>query len=102
MKPVYVPESAPGLADLQMENDLLMHENRLLRARLESQEPEEIRRDAAIQTKQRSDVRNERFRQAYYDMRWFVRRLNGSPIGFALRRWEGFRVLVQRYGRDDR
>lgn len=101
MKPVHIPESAPGIIDLHMENDLLTHENRILRARLEGSFDYEA--PEATQPTQSADfgVEQERFRRAYYDLRWLIRRLNSSPLGFVLRRWEGFRVLVERYGRSE-
>lgn len=107
MKPVYLPEQAPGIAELQMENDLLVHENRVLRARLDGEVgteepggPQGAPNGRTSSRTDRSDDRDrERLERAYYDLRWLVRRLNRSPLGIILRRWKGFRKLVDRYGR---
>lgn len=99
MKPVHIPDATPGIADLRMENDLLAQENRILRARLAGSPQEDVAEEAVTTDHREPSPDDERFRQAFYDLRWFVQRLNGSPLGFVLRRWGGFRTLVDRYGR---
>ena len=39
----------------------------------------------------------ETHRQAEEDLRWLLRRLDESPLGFLLRRKQGFRTLLSRY-----
>lgn len=39
-----------------------------------------------------------RLQKAESDIRWLVGRLDGTPLGLVLRRWEGWRTLLSRYG----
>lgn len=110
---------------LRMENELLSLENGLLRgggaassgeastaverARLEEREKgrEAVHRvrakyeaDTAERRERFASVphdRLERLQKADSDIRWLVGRLNGSPLGPVLRRWDGWRTLVTRY-----
>lgn len=98
MKPVHTPEAAPGIEDLRMENDLLAQENRILHARLAGLTDDAFVDEHAPAERPAPSPEEEQYRQAFYDLRWFIQRLNGSPFGLVLRRWGGFRVLVDRYG----
>lgn len=44
----------------------------------------------------------EAYEQVVADMRWLLARLSNSPFGFVLRRRQGFRALVERYGDEGR
>ena len=48
----------------------------------------------------RTRLELERVRRAESDLRWFIRRLDRSPFGFAFRRYEGFRTLKRRWPAD--
>lgn len=95
MEPVYTPTES-ALRSLHMENELLSHENRLLRARLDAVGAvgvvtDEYGEEAITQAELN------RLRKAESDLRWFVQRLDESAVGPVLRRWPGFRVLHSRY-----
>lgn len=93
MNPLH--QSSPDeLVSLQMENNLLTHEVRLLRAQLaaakkwrKNREREDLEQGSSPEQK-----------QAFEDLRYLVDRLNGSSLGPVLRRRAGFRTLVERYG----
>jgi hypothetical protein len=94
MRPMH--QSQPDeLMSLQMENELLTLEVRHLRARLRA-----VGVDPQSASGGESEVVPSQYEQAYRDVRWLIRRLNNSPAGIVLRRREGFRALVKRYGRD--
>jgi hypothetical protein len=103
------PTRPTELTAALMENELLRYEVRHLQGRLSAATKsfpptgEEIaaarratKQPAKQPAKQDSGValRNQ---QAYDDMVWLVGRLDGSPAGVLLRRWEGFRSLRARY-----
>ena len=104
MKPLR-QSSIDDLASLQMENELLMHEVRYLRARVTSAERQAAQASRAQQAapKPESPARpvavEETHRQAEDDLRWLLRRLDESPLGLLLRRKQGFRTLLSRYPR---
>jgi hypothetical protein len=117
--------SIDDLASLQMENELLMHEIRYLRARVTSAEravadassaqgaapkpanPAPVAAEArpkpakAAASKPESGAApvavEEAHRQTEADLRWLLRRLDESPLGPLLRRKQGFRTLLSRY-----
>lgn len=110
---------------LRLENELLSLENRLLRggrtagtgdvsaavkrARREEREKgrEALHRlrakfeaDTAERRAQFASVPHQRLarlQKAESDLRWLVGRLDSSPAGPFLRRWEGWRILRDRY-----
>jgi Mg2+ and Co2+ transporter CorA len=94
---------------LRMENDLIAAENAAMRARLEESKRQVrvLERKLAAQAAalegaaQRRDVIDDdtvaELRRARSDLRWFIQRLSGSPVGWMLRRWEGFRALEERW-----
>lgn len=107
-----------GAADvekLHLENDLLTSEVRELRIRL-SRTDAELRRAreglppldpapahvpaAAVPMALSAEEQAQRDReaQALADIEWLVRRMNESPVGRGLRKWAGWRTLVERYG----
>ena len=154
MKPLR-QSSIDDLPSLQMENELLMHEIRYLRARLTAAErkgatapraqrpapmptaatkpiataaakpiaAEATKPVAAEATKPPKPTKptaagahpkpgtaapkpesragnvavEEKHRLAEEDLRWLLRRLDESPLGFLLRRKQGFRTLLSRY-----
>ena len=121
MKPLR-QSSIDDLASLQMENELLMHEIRYLRARVTSAErqaaqgssaqpaaPKPVKPAqpakpgpiAAAASKPESPAEpvagKGTHRQAEEDLRWLLRRLDESPLGLLLRRKQGFRTLLSRY-----
>jgi hypothetical protein len=105
-----------------MENELLRYEVRHLKAQLSEVTGELPQRQQDIQAARRAAkkptkaamkgakgaagpktkpgpppaiaLRNQR---AYDDVVWLVGRLDSSPVGPVLRRWEGFRILRARY-----
>jgi hypothetical protein len=81
------PSDAHALA---MENELLRHEVRHLRARLNSG-------FAAAVIDPETSPRAARNERAHEDLVWLLRRLDSSPAGFGLRRMAGFRTLLERY-----
>lgn len=92
MQPMY--ESGDrDLAALQMENELLAHEIRFLRGRLAG--ADEV---GAATVTGATFAQHER---ALHDIRGLMRRLESSPVRYALRRFDGYRTLVARYGRDE-
>jgi hypothetical protein len=91
-------QSSPDeLTSLQMENNLLIHEVRLLRAQLTAAQRWRKNREQA----DRDEGSTPEQKQAFQDIRHLVDRLNGSSLGPVLRRRPGFRELVERYGRRD-
>ena len=155
MKPLR-QSSIDDLASLQMENELLMHEIRFLRARVASAEralanataaqraaakpatppkagdareaceppaegggacegcgaseggdaasplpPRIVNRPPRPRSKPESRAGHvaveEAHRQTEEDLRWLLRRLDESSLGFLLRRKQGFRTLLSRY-----
>lgn len=85
---------APSDVDvLRMENDLLSHEVRYLRARMEQ--------GADRQMGPAAQLTDRDLERAYNDMRWFVDRLDSSIVGPILRLWPGFRTLRDRYLQTD-
>ena len=92
------------ITHLTLENDLLTDEVRRLRAEL----AEATRRRASERAAAAAghdgagpDLavgQQGRQAQALEDITWFVKRLDGSPLGVVLRRTKGFRVLMDRYG----
>lgn len=95
MKPMYTP-SQSSLAALHMENELLAHENRLLRARLDAAGAVGVVTDE-YGNESITQAELQRLRKAENDLRWFLTRLDQSPVGPVLRRWAGFRTLCERY-----
>lgn len=95
MNPLHQSSTA-DVSGLQMENNLLIHENRLLRARLTDAE-RLMRQLRGADTDGGPTLAD--LRQAHEDMRHLVKRLNNSGMGPLLRRKAGFRTLVERYGR---
>jgi hypothetical protein len=89
-----------AVASLQMENNLLTHEIRLLRARLKAAKVSSLvgkHEDIEVVSSEQMDS----YRQADEDIRHLVRRLNQAGIGSILRRRPGFRTLIDRYGSDN-
>lgn len=89
---------------LRMENDLLANENAVLRARMAEAESKAKKARKALAKANAAPVTPtvdegllEELTRARSDLRWFIQRLSASPIGFLLRRWEGFRVLEERW-----
>ncbi len=89
MEPLNPSRPADHVA-LQMENELLAHEVAHLRARL-------AHRSAPGSVADPDEVHL----QAYYDVRWLMRRLEGSPASPLLHRFEGYNTLAERYLGDD-
>ena len=98
------PDEATTLA---MENELLRHEVVHLRARLLATAAELRRLEketsaagrpvaAAVEAAE-PPVPDETLN----DLRWLLRRLEGSPLAWVLRRREGYRQLVDAYLRED-
>jgi hypothetical protein len=111
------------LATLQMENELLAHEIRHLRARLAQGERAFTKAAAAKRDRQKDKLtkvrsrldqekklrraterknarllrRLEGARAAQEDLRWLLERLDGSVAGPLLRRRAGFRALTKKY-----
>lgn len=77
------------VAELELENDLLRHENRFLRSMRSgpSQDPHGSSNTADV----------EELRQALNDLRGFIRRLASTPARPLLRLSPGFRYLEDRY-----
>lgn len=124
MRPLHQAEAAE-LASLQMENELLSHETRHLRAQLKQAE-REIRRlkgqdaqqdlqtalqQARARAQRQSDLRVRaqqeakratrqlrKYKRAHDDLVWLLQRLSSSPAGPLLRRRPGFQAMCQRYG----
>ncbi len=71
---------------LRMENELLAFENQFLKAKLAEQ--------ARVTG---GGVSGPQDRRAVDDLRWVLRRLEGTPLKFALRRRPGYQVLVDRW-----
>jgi hypothetical protein len=93
MNPLH--QSSPDeLTSLQMENNLLIHEVRMLRAQLAAAQKWRKNREQA----DRDEGTTPEQKQAFQDMRHLVDRLNGSSVAPVLRRKAGFRTLVERYG----
>lgn len=108
---------------LSMENELLALENRYLSRRHEQTDPEEVERAVNQAVKDERDriltkvaEDNEERRRLYRsvphdeyrrlekaesDMRWLVNRIQGSFLRVLLKRFEGWRTLVERYGDDE-
>lgn len=110
---------------LRMENELLKLENDLLRgggaassAEISTAIERAVRREREkgreavhrVRAKYEADKAERRARFASVpheklarlqksesDIRWLVARLDGTPLGVVLRRWEGWRTLVARY-----
>lgn len=124
MKPLK-PSSLDDVVALQMENELLGHEARHLRARLRSFEREgsavsfaELNRKYATElaradrqyeraervqgklkeAREEAESKDARIAEVEGDLRWLIHRLNELPgVGAALRRTEGFHTLLERY-----
>ena len=110
----YTPTDADML---RMENDLLSFEAGFLRARIIAVDEEiaavvrekdqeraqlesrllEASRQAAEDQVVVDRTQYELMKTATGDIRWLVRRLARSPIGWALRRWGGWRVMEERW-----
>ncbi len=88
MEPLHPSRPADHVA-LQMENELLAHEVAHLRARL------------AHRAAPGAAAPNEVHLQAYYDIRWLMKRLDGSPAAPLLHRFDGYNTLAERYLGDD-
>lgn len=99
---------------LSLENQLLLAEARLLRARVAGIDDEiaSIRasyegRIASLETQVQSSVSAERYeelrqdrdglRQAERDLKWLLKRLRDSAFGFVITRRKGFQALARRY-----
>lgn len=107
---------------LRMENDLLMLEVEHLRGHVRDmpKEADSLRRHLARAEQLRAQAESQHVRaesqlaraesqlaaererveqltRARSDLRWLLRRLDGSPAGFMLRRFEGFRTLMDRW-----
>jgi hypothetical protein len=96
MNPLH--QSSPDeLVSLQMENNLLTHEVRLLRAQLTAAQKWRKNRER----EDREGGTTPEQKQAFEDIRSLVGRLNRSGLGPVLRRRAGFRVLVERYAQRD-
>lgn len=87
------PELEALVEALQMENDLLATEVAALRAELASGRREEEDPSA----RRISAERYERLTRAERDLKWLLRRLGDGTMGWALRRFRGYRVLRERY-----
>lgn len=111
------------LTSQAMENDLLTHEVRFLRARLTAAERKlaRLQRAGRAEARQRTKTRlmeakaraaraeaqlkaqktevegEARAAQAESDLRWLLQRLDHSLLGVVLRRKRGFRTLLERY-----
>lgn len=124
MKPLK-QSSLDDLVALQMENELLVHETRHLRARLKHFEREgsagsftEVNRKYATElaradrqyeraervqgklkdAREELEAKQARLTEVEGDLRWLIHRLNELPgVGVALRRTEGFHTLLERY-----
>lgn len=122
MRPMHQSEEAE-LRGLQMENELLVHEVRHLRARLAAAEraPEgrrkleelvrelrgKVRDQSAALSHERKETRRvtaqlksarAELKRTREDLVWLLGRLDGSPMGPVLRRRDGIRILLVRYG----
>lgn len=80
----YKPTDADAL---RMENELLAFEIQFLKSKL----AEQSRRQAA------GGVSGAEERRAVDDLRWVLRRLEGTPLRYALRRRPGYQTLVDRW-----
>jgi hypothetical protein len=98
MNPLH--ESKPeDVTSLQMENNLLAHEVKLLRGRLRSVTRQ--LRDMQAADEDGTPAGLAQMRQAYDDIHHLVERLNSSGLGPLLRRRAGFRTLLERYTRKE-
>ena len=75
---------------LRMENDLLAHEIRFLRARL--RDPDQAARDGAFH-----GPRAKQLEQAEIDLVALLRRMSSSRMAWFFRRRDAFRTLESRY-----
>jgi hypothetical protein len=91
------PASTDEVGSLLMENELLRYEVKHLRARLAAAGtvPEPVKRKGKGKPKVEPVAEPS---QAEADLVWLLNRLNSSPLGAVLRRADGFRTLLERYG----
>ncbi len=92
---------------LRMENDLLAMENDHLRGRMERGVPSAAVRDQLremeaelARSEEHLAVERERvaeLAQARSDLRWLLQRFEGTPARLLLRRFSGYRLLVDRW-----
>ena len=85
----YVP-TADDVDALRLENELLAFENSYVKSLLAEAERESDRLRVA-------EEQIAVYRVAYHDLRWLLRRLSSSPLGPILRRWSGWRELINRH-----
>lgn len=105
------PARPDELSSLMMENELLRFEVAHLRSRLAvattrptkggtkgaAKTPATTTATTPVTGTARATIDAARRQTAYDDLVWLLRRLDGSPAGFLLRRVEGFRTLRGRY-----
>lgn len=84
------------LDKLRMENELLTFEVEYLR-NVVAEKGRSGRQAAAGNALEISSEEKEELNQARSDLRWVLRRLDRSPIGWILRRRQGFASLTNRW-----
>ena len=93
----FIPEGDP--AALRLENELLLHEVAYLRANVA-----ELQKSAGASAARaliRDTSAEKELAEAKKDLRWILRRLRSSPIGWVLRRRGGFAKLWERWVEDE-
>lgn len=86
-----------------LQNELLLLENRVLRSGASAARDAEIERlrerVGLLEAQLQRDVQaaEQRAKEAESDLRWLLNRLAHSPVGPLLRRYRGFRALVERW-----
>jgi hypothetical protein len=81
---------------LRMENELLTFEVEYLR-NVVAEKGRSSQQAATADALGISSEETEELKQARSDLRWVLRRLDGSPIGWILRRRQGFASLTNRW-----
>lgn len=98
--------------DLEIENDLLVHEVAFLRSKVERLERRAkgsgSKLERAKANKRKAQAENRATRKdleaattelvaAKKDLRWLLERIESSPAGWVVRRKDGFQVLAKRW-----